>query len=263
MQKLNYKDFLEELYFKYNHKEFVNPDPLVFLYNYENIRDREIVGLIASSLAYGRVMLILDAVKKVLSVMGKSPYDYVLTRSFSEIQKDFAGFKYRFTTDVQISQLINAIKHAVTQYGSLEALFVSDINDNDDVTVRMEKFSSFLWQFGDFSNLIVRPYKNSACKRFSLYLRWMIRKDDVDPGGWVNYPADKLLVPLDTHMFRLATALGFTRRKDCGIKTAREITESFKLIMPDDPVKYDFALTRFGIRDDFPLFPEKLSKISK
>lgn len=259
---VNYKEFLEDLYLKYNHREFVDPDPLILLYDFNDVKDREVVGLIASSLAYGRAVLIMDAVKKVLSIMGKSPYNYVLSRSFDEVQKDFADFKYRFTVGSQIATLIYGIKHAIQQYGSLESLFVPNPDIVEKLSVKMERFTSFLWKFGDLSNLIVQPQKNSACKRLSLYLRWMVRNDEVDPGGWTKCSTGDLLVPLDTHMFRLATSLGFTQRRDRGIRTAQEITSAFKSITPEDPARYDFVLTRFGIRDDFPLFPEKISKIS-
>jgi uncharacterized protein (TIGR02757 family) len=78
----------------------------------------------------------------------------------------------------------------------------------------------------------------------------MIRSDDVDPGGWNEIPSSKLIIPLDTHMYRFALKSGFTNRKSADLKTAVEITESFRKINPDDPVKYDFSLTRFGIRDE-------------
>lgn len=78
----------------------------------------------------------------------------------------------------------------------------------------------------------------------------MVRRDDVDPGGWDDIPRSKLIVPLDTHMHKTALALGFTNRKQVDLKTAVEITEAFKEIEPYDPVKYDFVLTRFGIRKD-------------
>jgi len=78
----------------------------------------------------------------------------------------------------------------------------------------------------------------------------MVRRDEVDPGGWNDIPRSKLVVPLDTHMHKIAIMLGLTRRKQADIKTALEITDAFKKIEPDDPVKYDFVLTRFGIRND-------------
>ena len=89
--------------------------------------------------------------------------------------------------------------------------------------------------------------KKSACKRLHLFLRWMVRKDTIDPGPWPGLPASKLIIPLDTHMHRIARSLGFTKKKQANIKTAIEITAQFNKINPDEPVKYDFALTRIGM----------------
>ena len=94
------------------------------------------------------------------------------------------------------------------------------------------------------------PAAGSACKRLHLFLRWMVRSDDVDPGPWTSVPAGKLVIPLDTHLHRLAAKLGATRRRSADRTTALEITEAFRRIRPDDPVRYDFALTRLGIRPD-------------
>ena len=63
-------------------------------------------------------------------------------------------------------------------------------------------------------------------------------------------PPSKLLVPLDTHMHRIAMTLGLTKRKQADLRTALEITEAFRKFSPSDPVRYDFVLTRFGIRKD-------------
>jgi uncharacterized protein (TIGR02757 family) len=81
-------------------------------------------------------------------------------------------------------------------------------------------------------------------------LRWMVRKDRVDPGGWSGIPAAKLLIPLDTHMHKIATGLGATKRKAADMRTVVEITEAFGRLAPEDPVRYDFALTRLGIRSE-------------
>ena len=96
----------------------------------------------------------------------------------------------------------------------------------------------------------LRFSRGSACKRLNLFLRWMIRADGVDPGGWNMISASKLLIPLDVHMHRFSILLGLTERRHADLKTAREITESMKVFSPVDPVKYDFALTRLGIRRD-------------
>ncbi len=77
----------------------------------------------------------------------------------------------------------------------------------------------------------------------------MVRQDDVDPGGWTDVPRSHLIVPLDTHMFSLCRTLGFTTRKQADLIAALEITAAFRSIAPDDPVRYDFSLTRLGIRE--------------
>ena len=87
----------------------------------------------------------------------------------------------------------------------------------------------------------------SAFKRLNLFLRWMIRDDRVDPGGWKGITASKLIIPLDTHMHRISLHLGLTERKQADMKTAVEVTESFKNIEKKDPIRYDFSLTRIGI----------------
>ncbi|MCD6487215.1 MAG: TIGR02757 family protein, partial [Syntrophobacterales bacterium] len=100
------------------------------------------------------------------------------------------------------------------------------------------------------NSLLPSPAKGSACKRLNLFLRWMVRHDDVDPGGWDDISSSKLIIPLDTHMHRICLALGITKRKQADMKTALEITRSFQVMAPHDPVRYDFALTRLGIRKD-------------
>ena len=75
----------------------------------------------------------------------------------------------------------------------------------------------------------------------------MVRRDDIDPGGWERIPPSKLIVPLDTHMFRICRAFGFTRRRQADLRSAIEVTGAFRKLAPEDPVRYDFALTRSGI----------------
>ena len=97
------------------------------------------------------------------------------------------------------------------------------------------------------NRLLPDPEKGSACKRLNLFLRWMVRCDDVDPGGWFNISTSKLIIPLDTHIYRICYDAGFTTRKQKDLKTAIEITDHFKKYNYDDPVKYDFVLFRIGI----------------
>jgi len=103
---------------------------------------------------------------------------------------------------------------------------------------------------GSVSRFFASPRDGSACKRLNLYLRWMVRDGDgLDLGVWRGVSRRQLVLPLDTHLVRLARALGLSRRKSPGWRMAVEATRSLALFDPDDPVKYDFSLSRLGILD--------------
>ena len=244
---------LERLYLEYNRRELVHPDPLEFLYNYPEIKDREVAGLVASSLAYGRVNQILKSAGFVLEILGDAPAATVMSGNKDEFQKLLKGFRHRFTTGDDIAGLLEGARRGLDRFGSLG----SCLNDNfqqsgGDICAALEGFIHTLRVEGGIKSAFVlpSPARKSACKRLFLYLRWMVRCDEVDPGGWDMIPPSALLVPLDTHMHHIATALGFTSRKQADLKASIEITRHFMQVNPDDPVKYDFALTRFGIREE-------------
>ena len=247
------KNKIEKLYKDYNRRKYVTPDPLQFLYNYKDISDRAIVGLIASGLAYGRVAQILISIEKVLNIIGSSPSDYINTHTICEFRKDLDGFKHRFTTGEDVALFFNGIKDIISEFGSLHQCFSSFISHNDDnIIPALTLFAKQLTQHFDDkrSYLFPSPAKGSACKRPMLFLRWMIRKDLVDIGGWDDISPSKLIIPVDTHMHQFSLKCGLTQRKNANLATAVEITDAFKQISPHDPVKYDFSITRFGIRDD-------------
>lgn len=243
---------LEDLYTRYNRREFVHPDPLEFLYNYDNTRDRETAGLIASSLAYGRVAQILKNVTQVLNTMGPSPFQYVHKGTDRQFNRDFKNFKYRFTTAGEFLAMLRGARAVMREYGSLEQCLAQFIAESGGALAgALPGFAAALNMEGcGHSSLMPRPECGSACKRLNLYLRWMVRRDDVDPGGWRMIAPGQLVIPLDTHMHRLCTAMGLTRRKSADMRTALEITNAFRKACPDDPVKYDFCITRLGIRGD-------------
>lgn len=250
------REFLDGLYHKYNRREFVHPDPLEFLYNYPDLKDREIVGLVASSLAYGRVAQILKSVSIVLKKMGSSPYAYIMKKPPREIENDFRDFKHRFTTGGDKSSLLIGAKKVIEQHGSLYSCFKAGVSATDETLMpALSRFVAAIAKGANVNvlNVLPPPEKGSACKRLNLYLRWMIRSDEVDPGGWDEIPKEKLIVPLDTHMFRIGHSFGWTKRAQANLKTAIEITNGFKRLNLADPVKYDFTLTRFGIRNDMPI----------
>lgn len=237
---------LEEIYIKFHHRHFVQPDPLQFLYNYSHIKDREIVGLIASSLALGRVKSIIEAIKKVLD---KLPSPYMDLTSLTEIDliSLFEDFKYRFYNHFDLINLLLAIKRIIIQYGSLNECFIAGYSEEDETI--LPALSYFIRELSKENPLkmLANPEKGSSCKRLQLYLRWMVRDDDIDPGGWTGISKSKLIIPLDTHIFKVSKLINLTNRNDTGMKTALEITDNLRKYDTEDPVKFDFSLTRPGI----------------
>lgn len=243
------KAFLEGLYYVYQRRELINPDPLYFLYKYRDVRDIEIAGLVASSLAYGRVAQIMKSVDGVLSRLSDEPHEFLLKNDRFDIVP--SDFKHRFTTADDVNILLSNVAEVLREYGTLEEFLGECMKVSDgDIFSGLDEFSGRLSRGrkeGSFP-LITAPKDGSACKRLFLFLKWLVRNDEVDPGGWkVIRPCD-LIVPTDTHMHNISLKLGLTHRKNADLRCAIEITESFRQICPEDPAKYDFVLTRFGIR---------------
>ena len=249
------REKLDELYRLYNRRRFVHPDPLEFLYDYQDLRDREIAGLIASSLAYGRVAQILKSVFSVLETMKASPFSFLQNSSLKRLNSAFSDFKHRFTTGEELASLLWGARQVIERYGSLYACFRVGMNGEDTLLPALSAFVEELKRgmIRERNSLLPSPHKGSACKRLNLFLRWMVRQDRVDPGGWCLVPMDRLIVPLDTHMHRIGLRLKLTERKQANMRTALDITEMFRRLAPEDPVRYDFALTRLGIREDSDL----------
>lgn len=251
------KDTLESLYAKYNHRDLISPDPLQFVYQYSNPADMEIAALLSAELAYGRVQQIQKNLTELFGRMGKSPYAFVRDFGKSEREK-LRGFKHRFTSGDDILDMLGLLKDVIEKNGSIENHFLSGYNDDDESIVNaLSKFcDSLLDMYAKTHNgraskglryLLTRPTNGSACKRLNLFLRWMVRDDDVDTGLWRSIDKSKLIVPVDVHMGRLCRILRLYDRKTVSLAAAIEITKSFAEIAPADPVKYDFALSRIGI----------------
>jgi uncharacterized protein (TIGR02757 family) len=244
---------LERLYREYNSRRWVHPDPLEFLYQYPDPGDLEVAGLIASSLAYGKVACILRSVSSVLAQMAPSPRRYLLDVKADEMHRTFGEFRHRFTDGVELTCMLTGIQGVLRRHGSLYDCFLSGFRpDHGTVLEGLTKLADELAApfTRSCNSLIPSPRRGSACKRLHLFLRWMVRRDEVDLGCWPAIRPGQLIVPLDTHMHRICRGLNLTARKDASASTAVEITRSFAMFAPDDPVRYDFCLSRLGIRKD-------------
>ena len=251
MPARQYKDALEHQYRTYHKRQFVHPDPLEFLYDYADPADREIVALIAAALAYGRVAQILISVRRVLDRLGAAPAKYVVDTAPARMKLDLAGFKHRWTTGDDLAAMLAGTRRCIARHGSLGECLAGNIRPGDETLApALAGLVGELSAFGPSVSLLPDPARGSACKRLHLMLRWLIRRDEVDPGGWDRIPPRMLIVPVDVHMHRIARTLKLTARNAADGRCALEITRAFAAISPDDPVRYDFCLTRLGLNPE-------------
>jgi uncharacterized protein (TIGR02757 family) len=256
-EALDIKYVLDKLYERYNRSEEIPPDPLQFVYRYTNPADMEITAFLASALAYGRVKQIEKSLSILLERMGESPFEFVVHFDRKK-ERTLKGFRHRFTSGEDLSDLIRLLQIILGRYGSIEKCFILSYNPKDrNIVSLLSRFCAHLLSThiaghnGGVSRglkfLLASPAGGSACKRLNLFLRWMIRDDAVDTGLWKSIEPAKLVVPVDVHMARLCKILGLYDQKLVSMSTAVAITGRFTEIEPADPVKYDFALSRVGI----------------
>jgi uncharacterized protein (TIGR02757 family) len=254
------KDLLDRIHARYNHRRFIPPDPLQFVYRYDLVSDREAVGFLAAVLAYGRVEQIARVLEDLLARMGTHPGEFVLSFSASA-RRHLRGFKHRFTTGDDIADLFEVLGWAMAGAGSLETFFLQgDVPQDPTLMPGLDRFTQSLLERSaslhkgraspGLQYLLTRPSAGSACKRLNLFLRWMIRSDAVDPGVWTRFDRRRLVVPLDVHMNRLCRVLGLHNHSTTSLSAALQATAGFARIAPDDPVKYDFSLCRAGMLID-------------
>ncbi len=200
---------LEALYRRHNVRPAIASDPVRFVHGLD-LPDREIAALVASSLAYGRVEGILRSVARALELI-PSPAAFLRQSSRASIRRALRGFRHRFTGAHDLAAMLCGAKAAVLRHGSLERCFAARLKPGDETVV--SALGAFVEEIaprkrsGGFS-LLPPPARGSACKRLNLFLRWMVRRDEVDPGGWILVPASKLVVPLDTHLHGYAGRWG-------------------------------------------------------
>jgi uncharacterized protein (TIGR02757 family) len=225
---------------------------------FKDERDIEVVGLIASIFAYGNVKQIENTLKKLIIVFDRKPYLFIKNFSLSKDSKKIAGIKHRFYSEVEIVKLFIILNKEIKKYKSIKQIFLQGYNISDEnVKNGVSNFSnhfiiSFIETFREVSTgikfMFPIPEKGSACKRMNLFLRWMVRKDELDFGLWNEIPTSKLVIPVDTHIARISRSLKLTKRKSADWKMAEEITSKLKKYDPEDPIKYDFAICHLGIR---------------
>jgi uncharacterized protein (TIGR02757 family) len=255
------RDRLDELVSSFDRRH-LTPDPLELVLRYNDPLDQECAALIAAAFAYGRADLVVAHAGDVLTRMGSSPFRYLHDEfSRTEAARRFRGFAHRFHKAPELVVLLAHIAESVRRHGSLGALFQSCyVDSDDDIGPSLARFAESLTSPLDgcaesiaerraMAYLVSSPRDGSACKRMNLFLRWMVRAEEPDLGLWSFVDPAKLVIPLDTHIHRIATFLGLTERRSPDWKTARSLTDVLAAFNRRDPVRYDYALCRLGILD--------------
>lgn len=243
---------LEETYSKWNRREWISPDPLELVLAYDRVDDRETAAFLASCLAYGRAAQIVKSASGILAALGSSPAAFLRETPAAHLRSLCSSFRHRFTSGEEMGGLLAALGDVLREHGGIEVYLGKCMAESSDLLQGLSAFTEELRRKARMQGtfLVPSPAGGSACKRLFLFLKWMVRRDDVDPGGWTLLSPADLIIPLDVHMFRLCSALGLTARKSPDLKAALEVTEVFRSVLPSDPLKYDFVLTRFGIRSE-------------
>lgn len=250
---------LEKLYCRVTRATAAD-DPVHLVRRYADTADREVVAFCAASLAFGRVAGILRSMDRLLAVMAPAPAAFV--RRFDPARDGAAldPIVHRWTRGRDLAALMLALRAMLESSQTIERFFLAGHRPGaPDVGGALESFSTralaadFRPAYGGAPPdsgvrlFFPRPSGGSACKRLNLFLRWMVRCDDIDPGGWTGISRAQLIVPLDTHVVRVSRCLGLTGRATPGWKMAAEITGALRVIDPADPVRFDFSLCHFGM----------------
>ncbi len=262
--------YLETLYRTFPRSR-IQDDPIAIPHRYSDPLEIELTGLLTVSFAYGRAPFFNQTVDKILSLADQSFPRYLITFNLEKERPRFSGIYYRFNRSEDILALVYMMSEIVKQYGGIKPLFISCYRRSDeDIGPTLSRFIEAIKAIDTkpvygiakkpkgLLQFFPSPDQNSACKRWNLYLRWMVRPNDgVDFGIWSEIPPSKLVIPLDTHIARIGQYLGLTSRKSPDWTMAKEITQSLKGIDPLDPLKYDFPLCHLGISGACPILPNK------
>jgi uncharacterized protein (TIGR02757 family) len=257
--RISLSERLDGLYHDYNRIDSAS-DPVHKVRPFSDPADREIAGFCAGALAFGRVASVLNSIDTLFAAMGPHPAEFVRRFEPEYAPAAMREMVHRWIRGEDVIALLWILRQMLERSGSIERFFLEGYREeHEDVGPALDSFSVRALAL-DISRAYVRvrarpgvcyffprPSAGSACKRLSLFLRWMIRTDEVDLGVWKHVPAAKLIVPLDTHVIRLGRCLRLTRYVSPGWKMAADITASLRTLNPEDPVRFDFSLCHVGM----------------
>ena len=250
---------LDDLYRTFDHVTSAS-DPVHIVRRYTAPEDREVVAFCAAALAFGRVASVLNSIETLLGAMGPHPGRFVRNFDPARDRAAIDPVVHRWIRGRDLVALLLILQRMLCEAGSIERFFVAgDDATAPDIGPALDAFSARALEtnlrpaYGRVPKrpgvcyFFPRPSAGSACKRLNLFLRWMVRHDEIDFGMWTLVSPSRLIIPLDTHVIRLGRCLGLTRYCTPNWKMAAEITASLRATNPIDPVRYDFSLCHVGM----------------
>ncbi|MBK1441978.1 TIGR02757 family protein [Parapedobacter sp. ISTM3] len=280
------KGFLDGKVDEYNRPAFIADDPICIPHRFTRKQDIEIMGFFAAVLAWGQRKTIINKCMELITRMDGVPFDFVRLHQESDL-KQLVGFKHRTFNDTDLLYFISFFRAHYAMHDSLENAFLPPNAADTEfraeylepqtvahespalassvcylgtlqthhfgVEEALNHFRAYFFSLPDYPlrtrKHVSSPLQQSACKRLNMFLRWMVRHDDrgVDFGLWRRIMPSQLICPCDVHVERVARKLGLIQRRQSDWKTAMELTNNLRLLDPEDPVKYDFALFGLGV----------------
>jgi uncharacterized protein (TIGR02757 family) len=254
MTKSELKEFLDEKVDLYNHPNFIDSDPIQIPHLYTLKEDIEIAGFLAATIAWGNRKMIINNAKKMIDLMGNSPYDFVMSHNGNDLQR-LETFVHRTFNGQDFIGFIKSLQNIYLNHGGLESIFTIH-QEKDSMQNAISKFKTIFFEIEHLNRTekhISDPNKNSSSKRLNMWLRWNCRQDNkgVDLGIWKSVSPSQLSCPLDVHSGNIARKLGLLTRKQNDAKALAELDQNLRALDPNDPVKYDFALFGLGVFEGF------------
>ncbi|MDB4297327.1 TIGR02757 family protein [Flavobacteriaceae bacterium] len=254
MTKSELKEFLDAKVLQYNNRDFIDSDPVQIPHLFTKKEDIEIAGFLAATISWGKREMIIKNCFKLMELMGNSPYEFVMNHTEEQLES-LADFKHRTFQAIDLQFFIKSIKNIYTNHGGLEQVFLNGIKDNS-LQPAISYFKSIFFSIEHPSRTtkhVSDPLKGSSAKRINMYLRWMIRQDNlgVDLGIWKQIKPAYLSCPLDVHTGNVARKIGFITRKANDAKALVELDTNLRKLDAKDPSKYDFALFSLGVFEKF------------
>ena len=211
----------------YNDPVYFRQDPIAFpreiLSRGGSLQDVEIAALLASHLAWGRRAMIVRDCTRLFEHMEWKPLEYVRSGDYRDDEESL----HRTIKWSEVAGICRRLREWYSWHDSLESLTADEIR-----------------------TIIFRCKDDPKApnKKINMMRRWMVRRDGkVDLGLWTAASPADLLVPLDVHVHTQALSLGLTTRRQRDRATARQITDAFREIWPEDPLLGDFALFGHGV----------------